>query len=129
MNHRNRLECVRALSFAFPFRAPSLPLMSAGALALLAAAPALAQEATTRNERLTLSPLSSSSGQLFGSAVAADSGLAAFGAPGALSGEGTVTVFERGSDLRHLINELILGDGFITADAPDRESLIHELHI
>ena len=97
MNHRNRLECVRVLSFAFPFRAPSLPLMSAGALALLAAAPALAQEATTRNERLTLSPLSSSSGQLFGSAVAADSGLAAFGAPGALSGEGTVTVFERGS--------------------------------
>ena len=58
---------------------------------------ATAQEVVTRNERLLLSPASAAASQRFGSAVSADSGLVVFGAPGALSGEGTATVFERGS--------------------------------
>jgi len=74
MNNRNRLECVRALSFVFPFTdrhaRGAVGVGSLAAVTLLAAVPAFAQETTTRNERLGLSPQSSSSGQLFGSAVA-----------------------------------------------------------
>ncbi|MGA1224115.1 MAG: FG-GAP-like repeat-containing protein [Phycisphaerales bacterium] len=72
-------------------------LVGALALSLFASLPLHAQEAVTRDPRLTLSPVSASSQQLFGSAVAADSGLAVFGAPGANSGQGTATVFDRGS--------------------------------
>ena len=66
-------------------------------LSTLFVLPATAQEVVTRNERLLLSPASTAAAQRFGSAVSADSGLVVFGAPGALSGEGTATVFERGS--------------------------------
>ncbi len=73
-------------------------LSRAVVLSLLVAAPVFArQETVTRNERLLLLPTSTASSQLFGSAVASDSGLAAFGAPSAQSGAGAVTLFERGS--------------------------------
>lgn len=86
--------------------------------ALLLASSAMAQEVRTRTPRLVLSPTSLSAAQSFGSAVAADSGTAAFGAPGALAGAGSVSVFERGSSnswsliATVVASDAAAGDGF-----------------
>lgn len=72
----------------------SAALLSA---AVVLAGGAEAQETLTRRERTTLQPLSSDASQLFGESVASDSNRAAFGAPGAFTSAGRVTIFERGS--------------------------------
>ena len=92
----------------FPLRAMSSLLLATCAWT----AAAEAQDLVARNPRATLSPASATAGQAFGSAVACDSGLAAFGASGALSGRGTASVFERGSsNTWSLVGTLTAADG------------------